>query len=263
MWRLVLLSGVLIMRRIMEFRLLLTGDNNAAMNMAIDEAIMRAQIPTLRLYGWDPLAVSIGYFQGIEQEVDVGRCGELGVDVVRRMTGGGAVFHDREVTYSFIVPEGLNLVSRDILASYGQICNGVILGLRRLGLSAEFKPINDIVVNKKKISGNAQTRKNGMVLQHGTILLDVDVKRMFSVLKVPDEKIRDKMITAVEDRVTSLNDELRADVDIKKVQDALVLGFKEALNLTLKPGMLSESEKKEAENLYKTKYSTREWNYMR
>ncbi|MBN2518122.1 MAG: lipoate--protein ligase family protein [Candidatus Altiarchaeota archaeon] len=247
----------------MEFRLLLSGENSAAMNMAIDEAVMRAQIPTLRLYGWRPSAVSIGYFQGIEQEVDAGMCKKLGVDIVRRMTGGGAVFHDKEITYSFFVSEDSDLVSRDILKSYGQICNGIVLGLRRLGLSPEFKPINDIIVNGQKISGNAQTRKDGMILQHGTVLLEVDVKKMFSLLKVPDEKIRDKMIAAAEDRVTSLNDELRAAIDTEKVNEALVLGFKEALNLTPKPGMLSESEKREAENLCKTKYSTREWSYMR
>ena len=86
---------------------------------------------------------------------------------------------------------------------------------------------------------------------------------MFALLKVSDEKIRDKMIAAVEDRVTSLNNELRADVDIKKIQESLVSGFKEALGITLGPGNLSESEGKEADNLFGTKYSTRGWNHMR
>lgn len=251
------------MRKNMEFRLLLSGKNNAARNMAIDEAIMQSGQPTLRLFGWYPPAVSIGFFQGIEQEVDLEKCKNLGVDVIRRITGGGAVFHDQEITYSFFVDESYGLVSRDIMDSYKQICGGIVSGLRKLGLEAEFKPINDIIVNGKKISGNAQTRKNGIVLQHGTILSDVNPERMFSVLKVPNEKIKDKMIEAVENRVTSLKKELGGEPDESYIQQVLISGFKESLGLNLIPWELMESEKKAADELYETKYSTRKWNFMR
>jgi len=245
----------------MEFRLLETGKNRAAVNMAIDEAIMLGRTPTLRFYSWQPPAVSIGYFQGIEQEVDLAVCKKLGVDVVRRLTGGGAVYHDKELTYSFIVPENSGLVSRNILESYGQICGFVVDGLRRIGLRAEFKPINDIVVNNKKISGNAQTRRDGMILQHGTILLDVDVKTMFSLLKVPDEKMRDKMITAAEERVTSVKKE-SGSAGFKEVRDALVMAFEKRFGV-LKSSGLSKEEMRDTHKLFKERYSKREWNFMR
>lgn len=246
----------------MEFRLLDTGAKSAAMNMAIDEAILLSKTPTLRFFAWEPPAVTIGYFQGIEQEVDLKKCAQEGVDVVRRLTGGGAVFHENELTYSFILPED-SFVSRDILDSYGQICWFIVEGLRRLGLEAEFKPVNDIIVNGKKISGNAQTRKGGMILQHGTILLDVDVTKMFSLLKVPNEKIRDKMIAAVEERVTSVSKELGRDVGFKEVQAALIHAFKEDSHMRgLDQETLSLQELEKAQELV-GKYSSKEWNFMR
>ncbi len=244
----------------MEFRVIDTGKNSAAMNMAIDEAIMLSRIPTLRFYDWQPPAVSIGYFQGMTQEVDLKAAKDIDVDVVRRLTGGGAVFHESELTYSLIAPESSGVVSRNILESYGQICGFVIRGLKKLGIRAEFKPINDIVVNGKKISGNAQTRRGGMVLQHGTVLLGVDVKRMFSILKVPDEKIRDKMISAADERVTSLRKELGRKVEFKEVKDALIGAFELG---TTKEGELTRAEKTKANELFKEKYSTKEWNFMR
>jgi len=247
----------------MEYRLLDTGKQSAAMNMAIDEAIMDSKIPTLRFFGWEPPAVSIGYFQSMEQEVDLDACKEHGVDVVRRVTGGGAVFHDAELTYSFFVPEDSGEVSRKILESYDQICGFIIGGLRKLGLEAQFKPINDIIVNAKKISGNAQTRRNGMVLQHGTILLGVDVRKMFSLLKVPDEKIRDKMISVVEERVTSVEKELGRSVTFDELKEKIIEDFQESGMRVLKEGTLSEEEKEKAKELYETKYSTKEWNFMR
>lgn len=244
-----------------RLRLLDTKNSSAAMNMAIDEAVMLSGTPTLRFYGWEPPAVSIGYFQGIEQEVDLAACKRLGVDVVRRLTGGGAVFHDKELTYSIIIPEKDNIVSRNILESYGQICGFVVEGLRKLGLPAEFKPINDIVVNGKKVSGNAQTRRGGMILQHGTVLLEADVKKMFSILKVPDEKIRDKMIAAVEERVTSVEREAKKKIGFKETKAAMIKAFKEGFDLA--EGELSKEELGKAAELSKSKYSKREWNFMR
>ena len=244
----------------MEFRLLETGKRPAAMNMAIDEAVMLSGTPTLRFYDWDPPAVTIGYFQGIEQEVDLGKCAQTGVDVVRRLTGGGAVYHDTELTYSLILPEKAGIVSRNILESYGQICGFVVEGLRRLGLPAEFKPINDIIVSGRKISGNAQTRRGGMILQHGTVLLDVDVKKMFSLLKVPDEKLKDKMIAAAEERVTSVDKELGTTNSFETVKRSLISAFELG---TTKKGRLTREEEANAQKLSKEKYSSKEWNFMR
>ncbi len=248
-------------------RLLETGSNTAAMNMAIDEAVMLSGAPTLRFYSWTPVAVTIGYFQGIEQEVDLEACARHGVDVVRRLTGGGAVYHDKELTYSLIIPEdvkGSGAVSRNILESYAQICGFVVDGLRKLGLPAEFKPINDIIVNGRKISGNAQTRRGGVVLQHGTIILDVDVDKMFSVLRVPDEKIREKMISSAKERVTSVGKELGREVGFKEAEKALIEAFEESglCGRGLKMGNLSGTELSDARELEK-KYAGREWNFMR
>jgi lipoate-protein ligase A len=253
-----------------EIRFLDLSVQNAHMNMAIDEAIMKSLkearvLPTLRFYRWEPSAVSIGTFQGMTEEVDLEYCGNNGIDCIRRITGGGAVYHDfeGEITYSIILPGGHRLAPDDILESYGILCSGVVKGLEHLGIHAEFKPINDIVVGGKKISGNAQTRRHSCVLQHGTTLLDLDVEVMFSILKVPQEKISDKMIADVKERVTSIRDLLAREVSMDELRQALTLGFSEALNVELVSGNLTEEEKDVAASLAHEKYGTDEWNLSR
>jgi len=253
-----------------EWRLIELTVNDAYMNMAIDEAILtmiqKGKSPnTIRFYRWNPSAVSIGYFQSLIDEVDIEACKKLNVDIVRRITGGGAVYHDYngEVTYSVIASKENPKIPEDILESYNVLCNGIVLGLKKLGLNPAFKPINDIVVNGKKISGNAQTRKLNVILQHGTILIDVDVEKMFKVLRVSDEKIKDKMISSVKERVTSIKRELGREVDFNEVAEALKKGFEEALNIKLSPGRLAEEEKTLAEKLKMEKYSSKEWLYKR
>jgi len=172
----------------MKWRLINNDADNAFRNMAVDEALLQSIVPVLRFYSWKPKAVSIGYFQSLDAEVDTKACKARDIDVVRRITGGGAVFHDQELTYSVICPE--ELFSFDILESYQQICGFIVKGLKKYGLDAKFVPINDITIKGKKISGNAQSRKQGKIIQHGTILLDVDADEMFKVLKVPDEKMK-------------------------------------------------------------------------
>ncbi|MBS7639064.1 lipoate--protein ligase family protein [Candidatus Bathyarchaeota archaeon] len=238
--------------------------------MALDEAIVIARsknlVPnTLRFFRWEPSAVSIGYFQSMEEEVDVEACNRLGIDYVRRRTGGGAVYHDRdgELTYSIVISENHPLISRDFQKTYEILCSGLVRGLRLLGIPAEFKPINDIVIGGKKISGNAQTRGMGIVHQHGTILRDVNPKLMFTVLKVPSEKIRDKMIKSVEERVTSIKSYLGREVTFEELKNALISGFEEALNIELVPGEITDFEERMAMKLKMEKYSTREWNFRR
>jgi len=234
--------------------------------MAVDEAIMLAreadEVPdTLRFYVFEPPAVTIGYFQSKQQEVDIKKAGSLDVDIVRRLTGGGAVYHDSGgFTYSFICSE--DSVPSDILESYQFICNGIIKSLERLGLKAEFKPVNDIILNGKKVSGNAQTRRRGTVLQHGTLLLSVDVSTMFSLLKVPDEKLRDKMIKAVSERVTSLEEQLSRKVSFSEVSGAMEAGFSEVLG-PMKQGLLTKNELENAKRLKREKYASKSWNDMR
>lgn len=253
-----------------EIRFIDLETHSAAMNMAIDEAVMLAMKageapPTFRIYRWSPSAVSIGTFQGMNEEVNVDYCKRNGIDVVRRVTGGGAVYHDYEgeITYSIILPKDHRLVPKDIIKSYEILCNGIVVALAKLGIDAQFVPINDIVTGGKKISGNAQTRRYGTVLQHGTTLLDLDVEMMFSVLRVSKEKVSDKMIQDVKQRVTSIRDTLGRHVEFGELRDALVEGFSEALGVDLVPEKLSKNELSNAELLAQTKYSSDEWNFSR
>lgn len=246
---------------------LMTSDCYA--QMAIDEAVAYARgmghsQNTIRLYRWRPSAVSVGYFQSVDDEVDLEACKKLGVDVIRRISGGGAVFHDYEgeITYSLVTPESDPRIPADISESYELICRGIIEGMRLLGLKAEFKPINDILVGGRKISGNAQTRRYGSVLQHGTILVDFDAKTMFTVLRVSKEKISDKMIKQAEERVTTVRRELERKVDFKEVRDALVSGFETELDIQLVPGTLSEEEN-ELVQKFRKRYSSSEWVFKR
>lgn len=252
----------------MKWRLLLTGHNDATTNMSIDEAIMvfvgqGASPPTIRLYGWSPPAVSIGYFQGLEEEVNLQVCKDLNIDYIRRITGGGAVFHESEVTYSLSIPEAQLLIPHNILESYKVICQGIVEGLGELGVISKFVPLNDIIVEGKKISGSAQTRRNRTILQHGTVLIDTDVEKMFSILKVPSEKIKDKLIKDVKERVTSLKNTLSREVSFQEVCDALAKGFEKSLDIELEKGELTESELALAEDIKRERYETHNWNHRR
>lgn len=254
-----------------EFRFIDLETHDAYTNMAIDEAIMLAikennAPPTLRLYRWKPSAVSIGTFQGMQDEVDIEFCKTHGIDFIRRITGGGAVYHDYngEITYSILMPKKHPLARTDIIESYRLLCGGIIKALDYLGIkNAEFKPINDVTVDGVKVSGNAMTRRHGCMLQHGTVLLDLDVKQMFSILKVPQEKISDKMISDVKERVTSIQDILHRPIAIKELKEALTHGFSDALKIELQNSKLSSEETQISVKLAKEKYSTDTWNFSR
>ena len=245
-------------------RFLETGARDAAFNMGLDEAILDAvsagaSPPTLRFYSWKPKAVSLGYFQGIDDELDTDACAARGVDVVRRVTGGGAVFHDDELTYSLVVPETHPLAAGSILDTYRAICAGLVEGFRILGITAEFAPINDVVAGGKKLSGNAQTRKKGCVLQHGTVLLGVDVDEMFALLKVPAEKMRGKLVADVKARVSSVALALGRSVGWDEAVSAFRQGFSLGLGVELADGRPSEAELAGARVLADSKFSRREW----
>ncbi|MBI2141573.1 lipoate--protein ligase family protein [Candidatus Woesearchaeota archaeon] len=248
-----------------NWRVLDLTANSASVNMALDEAISDAvkakkALPTIRFYKWKPSAVSVGYFQSLTDEVDVALCKKTGIDFVRRRTGGGAVYHDGngEITYSVIAPE--SLFPKGITESYHVICGWIADALGRIGIPAEFKPINDIIAAGKKISGNAQTRRNGILLQHGTILYKLDVATMFSLLKVPKEKISDKFIEDVKQRVTSVTD-INPQVTEQQLKDALVAGFTSGKEFEF--GTITAEEKAAAEKLAKERYGSDEWNFLR
>lgn len=251
-----------------QWRLLKTGFNTAAFNMALDRAVVVANSmgnvpPTVRFYGWKPPAISIGYFQSLKEEVDLDNCRRYGVDYVRRITGGGAVFHEDEVTYSIVIPESHPEMPKSIMKSYGRICGALIKGLKHLGIESEYVPINDIVAGGRKISGNAQTRKNRTVLQHGTILMDVNVDKMFALLKVPNEKIKDKLIADVKQRVTSIKHLLGEDTSFEKAAEAMKSGFEEEFNIELVEGTLTEEEIELTKKFERECFAAREWNHRR
>jgi lipoate-protein ligase A len=250
------------------WRLLQTGYHTAAENMAIDRAILVAHskklvLPTVRFYGWKPSAISIGYFQQLQDEVDLNACETYGIDYVRRITGGGAVFHEDELTYSIIVREEHPKIPKNILESYGVICSAVMKGLSHLDIASMYAPINDILVNGKKISGNAQTRKHQTVLQHGTIIMDVDVEKMFSILKVPNEKIKDKLISDVRERVTSLRHEKKSPLKFDAVASVMKKGFEETFDVDLKQGTLLPEEETLTKEFIETCFGTTQWNQKR
>jgi len=237
--------------------------DDSSMSMAIDEALLKLNsegksLNTVRFWRWLPSTVSIGCFQSAELEVDFDAARRYGVDVVRRITGGGAVFHDHggELTYSVVC--GQECMPDDIIESYELICEGLIGGFRRLGLQADFRPINDVQVGGKKISGSAQTRRWGSVLQHGTVLIDPDVRLMFELLKVSPEKISDKFISSVYERVTTVALELGRKPGFDEVRVAMRDGFTDALGAKLLEEELT-TEELELADMLKPKYASEEW----
>jgi len=252
-----------------KYRLILdTSPRTAFENMAIDEAVLMKRkeigIDTLRLYTWRPSAVSIGYFQGVDQVLDLDAVQKNSVDYIRRISGGGAVFHadGGEITYSIVVDESDPLLPKKVVDSYPVLSDGLIRGLRFLGLAPLFAGINDIIVNGKKISGNAQTRRHGGVLQHGTLLKSVNPELMFTLLKVSDEKMRDKAIQSFHERVTSLEHE-GVTASEQEIMEALALGFAQALDASFIRTTFSSGELRLARELREEKYETPEWNHKK
>ena len=253
------------------WRLLKFETNNAYINMAIDEAILNARIKglvpnTLRFYRWNPSAVSIGKFQNIGNEVHLENCLKHGVDVVRRITGGGTVYHDAEgeITYS-VVADKASLNAEDITEVYARIYAGIVEALKILGLKADFNEGNpracpNLTVNGKKISGSAQCHKSSVVLQHGTLLVDVDLEKMFTFLKVPWAKTCMEVVCIARNKITSIKAELGRDVSLETVQQALIKGFQKTLGTRLEPTDLTPYEREFAEKLCREKYATVNWN---
>lgn len=253
-----------------EWRLLdVETATNAAINMAIDEAIFLARTekavpPTIRFWRNGRAAV-IGYSQTVAAEVNLELCEREDVQVVRRFSGGGAVYHDLGNLNYTIVPDADHGLIRglDVAESYRVLCSGVIEGLEEFGVAANFKPLSDIFIGDKKVSGSAQLRKRGTVLHHGTLLVDADLDTLMRVLDVPQEKIRDRRTTSVRKPVTRLTDEVSHEIDLTVLKKALIQGFEKAFSVRLMPNKLTSVEEETAQNLYSSKYSQREWNFWR
>ncbi len=256
-----------------NWRLLKLETYDAYTNMAIDEAALNARITghvpnTVRFYRWNPSAVSIGKFQSMENEVHLDNCRLNSIDVVRRITGGGTVYHDtgNEITYSIIIEKNA-MHTQDIAFIYAKIYAGLTEGLRILGITADYgdgnaKTCPNLTVRGRKISGSAQSHKSGVVLQHGTLLLDVCLEKMFDLLRVPWAKTCMEVVNVAKNKITSIKDEIGKDISIEQVNMALIEGFQKALNVKLVEGCLTAYERELAEKLRKTKYATSEWNFQ-
>lgn len=274
----------------MNWRVVMSGAAGAAANMATDEAMMLAHgagkvPPTLRLYGWRPAAVSIGYFQRAAEEIDLEACRTQGIDLVRRLTGGRAVLHDAELTYSIVIGEDDPLVPKTITQSYCLFSRGLVAGLQRLGVEAKISgpgaawgqnmkhPASpacfdmpsryEITVAGRKLVGSAQVRKNGVVLQHGSILLRFSPERVVSLLRVPSGDMRTKMIGMLRNRATSLTEALGREAGWQELCDAITESFGPALGVQTGVGELTGEELAVRKQLAEDKYGRDSWNLLR
>ena len=253
--------------------------------MAIDEAILTAvsegrSPPTIRFYAWEPPCVSIGYAQSMRNGVDVDACRGYGYTWVRRPTGGRAVLHIDELTYSVTALQVEPRVAGDILSSYRRLSQGLLAGLRRLGgqvAQADEQPKlvaddrsaacfdvpshYEITALGRKLVGSAQLRRRGVVLQHGALPLTGDVARLADVLALSTQErqtLRSKLLR----RAVALDEALGHGLAWDDVADALALGFSDALDLTLMPGDLSPFELAAATRL-QARYASDEWTFSR
>jgi lipoate-protein ligase A len=247
--------------------------HDAFTNMAIDEAILESRIlervpDTVRFYRWKPSAVSIGRFQSIDKEVNLDTCKRLGVDVVRRVSGGGSVYHDftGELTYSVVVDCKNPNITGDVLTSYRGVCAGILRGLAHLGVQVELEATDpsqrcpNIMIDGRKVSGNAQARRSGVLLQHGTVLLNLDIETMLGVLKNPRLIMNETVVEFVRNRITTLRRELNREIDFGEVAESLKKGFSEAFDVSLVEDDLTDSETALAEELRAKRYASDSWN---
>jgi lipoate-protein ligase A len=266
------------------WRLLDTGYKTGPENMAIDEAIMRAHgrsevPPTLRFYGWEPAAVSIGYFQSMTKEIDLDAVRTGGYGYVRRPTGGRMIFHHIELTYSVVIRE--ELLPGGVVETYRELSQGLLDGLRVLGATPELSggemdprradpggnhtacfdssSAYELTVDGKKIAGSAQTRKDGVILQHGSIMLDTDVDLLFHLMRVPED-LRVRLAERYHRKATSLLEALGRQVSYAEASEAFSQGFVSGMGLNLTPGTLTAAELADAAELERDKYGNDSWN---
>ena len=232
----------------MQWRLIKQQAYSAPMNMAIDHAIYESvangrEQPTIRFYKWQNNSVSIGAYQN-PKDINFDACKKHSIDVVRRMTGGRAVFHDkRDFTYSVIAP--IRVFGYSIKNAYTEICQCIIKTLSDFGIKSSLENKNDIIVDGKKISGNAsKAMDKGVYLQHGTLIYDINYEAMPIVLNVSEELVREKVTSLLQDR----------KVDQQKAYDTLKNNFTEGKEVKI--GELSKYEIMRAEDLAKAKYNT-------
>jgi len=250
-----------------SWRLITDPPRAGVWNMALDEALLEAvragqSPPTLRFYGWSPACLSLGAFQPV-QAVDAAACRELGIDLVRRPTGGGAVLHDQEVTYSVVLPPAV--AGRRPRETYLRISLALLRGLDRLGVRAGFAPAGshrksagpscfarasdfEVLVDGRKVVGSAQVWRSGSLLQHGAVLLEADRALWARLMGQSDAA----------DGLVGLR-ELVPGIVPERVVAELAAGFAAEFGVRLVPGHWTRAELELAERLGREKYGCGEW----
>lgn len=263
------------------WRLLITPPASGAWNMALDEAILEhiglgESAPTLRLYAWDPACLSLGHAQPFA-DVDTTRLQERGWDVVRRLTGGRAILHTDEITYSVIAPNDEPRVTGTVLESYNRLGQALLLAVKKLGVPVEIKegraenghtpnPVcfevpstYEITVDGKKLIGSAQARKKEGVLQHGSLPLTGDLARICQVLVFKSESAREEAARRLLAKASTVQSALGREVSWKTAAKAFIQAFETQLDLKLERGELSGSESDRTDDLIREKYAHPSW----
>ena len=267
-----------------------TGSKNPYYNMAMDEALLnfvsRGEIdPVIRFYTWNPATLSIGYFQRLQKEIDIDKVKEKGYGLVRRQTGGRGVLHDKELTYSVIVPESHPNMPSTVTEAYKIISQGLLEGFKNLGFETYFaiprskeerdklkQPRSsvcfdapswyELVVEGRKIAGSAQTRQKGVILQHGSILQDIDIDDLFDMFKFKNERPKAKMKENFVQKAVAINDISNQHITLNEMENAFEAGFKKGLNIDFKPLELTEKQLEEVQEL-EDKYRSEAWMYRK
>jgi lipoate-protein ligase A len=248
--------------------------------MALDEAVFRSSHvggipPTLRFYCWAPPAVSLGYFQNTEKEIDIEACRKCGIDIVRRPTGGKAVLHGQDLAYSVVAKETNPLFPKDILGTYQIISQCIAEGLSSLGIDAAmFAGMRDtgdalkafcfsepsryeLLVKGKKICGSAQARSHGAFLQHGSLLMDFDPAQDTLVIRShPDSRRQSEQLRKTVTSIREHNDQ----VNTATLCHALKTGFENVLGIHFIEDDLSPLEDRLKSELLANKYMSPNWN---
>ena len=273
------------------FRMLDTGALAPPYNMALDEAIL-IQVglglapPTIRFYAWDRPTISLGYFQRAAREVDEAAIAERNYGLVRRMTGGRSVLHDREITYSVMVPADHELARSSVVESYRILSGGLREGFCALGLDAQVVSLDDererakfqtlssaacfdapswyeLVVNGRKIAGSAQVRARGGLLQHGSLVLDMRPEDLFAVLRLRDGQDREQLRSEFATRAAGVKQLSGRDVTYGEAASAFAAGFAAGLPARVAAGTVTAAETALAEQLERDKYGSRAWTFRR
>lgn len=254
------------MKNVETWRLLDVEYPDTFMNMALEEAIPfnvgKGASPNTIRFWRNPNAVVIGNFQSADMEVNLERCNKHRVTVVRRFTGGGAVYHDLGTLNCAISMRGSHpMIKTDLGETFTNLLKGVIEGLKSLGAPARFEPPNTIQVNGRKIAGAAGAVKAGFVFHHYSILVSSNLKTLSEVLNSAKNSTAKPYVRSVRKEVSTLSLELDKGLTIAEVKDSLIRGFEKDFRIRLADGELSEEERAFAEKLYNDKYSTEAWNF--